>query len=561
MRIYCKFLNLNYLNKLIFILGWIHKIRNHGNIIFLDLRDKTGLIQVVLKNINKKKFSLFLKLESCIFIKGFLTFRDFSFYNFYSINGNLEIYCYQFFIINKSINFSFNFNNYYISDFINLSNRHLILRSFYMQNNLKFRYEFIKYIRHFFNIEFFLDIETPFLTKNTPEGARNFLVIYRLNYSKFFALPQSPQIFKQILMISNFDKYYQIVKCFRDEEYRKNRQSEFTQLDFEITFYKNYDILYFFSNLIIFLFKIFMNYNIYSFLFINYKKSKKYFFNDKPELRFKLNYYNFCVFFNFKFFLFNLNSNFIILSLFNFYKIFGNNFKNFVFFINKNFFSINIYILLKIKKYSLIYYFNNFFYKNFINFFFDINIIFNLSRIGDVFINIILFENFINLFIIYLYNICFSKFIFFNNYLNYKFLPIWVLNFPLFNYNFFLKKYNCVHNPFSSPFNLDVIYLDFFIINCFSKSYDIIINSSEIGGGSIRNNKIYIQKRIFYILRSSFSFFINILKLGTPLHGGIALGIERFLILFIQSKSIRDVIAFPKSERGFCLLTNSPDFL
>lgn len=561
MRVYCGLLNLKYLNKLIFIFGWINKIRNHGNIIFLDIRDKTGSIQIILKNINKKKFSNLLKIESCIFIKGYLVLRDFLFYNFFLFNGNLEIYCYSFFIIDPSLNINFDLNDYLLTDFINLKNRCLTLRSVYMQNNLKFRYNFIKYIRNFLNKEFFIDIETPFLTRNDQDGARNFLVIYRFNKLKFFSLAQSPQIFKQFLMISNFDKYYQIVKCFRDEDFRRNRQSEFTQIDFEISFYKIFDIIYFFLNLIIFLFKIFMNYNVFYFFLIEYKKSIKYFLSDKPDLRFKFVYYNFLNFYKFKYFLINFKSEFIILNIKGFFKIFGNNFKNFLFFINKNFFLINIIFFINCKKYYYVFYNNIFFFKKNIKFFFEINIFFNNFNFDDFFIIINIKDKFINLFIFYLYTLCFSEFSFLNNYFNYNFLPIWVFNFPLFKYDIILKKNNYIHNPFSSPLNFDNLYLDFYILNCYSKSYDIIINGSEIGGGSIRNNKIYIQKRIFFILNYNFDFFLKFLNFGTPIHGGIALGLERFLILFLFSKSIKDVIAFPKTQKSFCLLTNAPNLL
>lgn len=559
MKIYCNLLSKKNLNKLVYIFGWINKIRNHGNIIFLDIRDKTGFIQIILKNINKKKFSIFLKLESCIFLKGFLVLRDVLFYNFFLFNGNLEIYCYNFFIINLSSYLNFDINNYLLTDFVNLRNRCIILRSNYMQNNLKFKYNFVKYIRNFLNKEFFIDIETPFLTRNNSEGARNFLVIYRFNKLKFFALTQSPQIFKQFLMISCLDKYYQIVKCFRDEDFRKNRQSEFTQIDFEISFYKNYDIIYFFLNLIIFLFKIFMSYNLFNFFFIEYKKSVKYFLSDKPDLRFKLIYYNFLNFYKFKYFLINFNYKFVVINIMNFNYVFGNNFKNFYFFINKNFFFINILFFINLKKYYFIFYNSNF--LNNIKFFFEINIFFNNFNYKNFFIIININNKLINLFISYIYILCFSKFSFFNNYFNYNFLPIWVFNFPLFEYNIILKKYNYIHNPFSSPLNFDNFYLDFFILNCYSKSYDIIINGSELGGGSIRNNKIYIQKRIFFILICNFDFFLKFLKFGTPIHGGIALGLERFLILFLFSKSIKDVIAFPKTQKGFCLSTNAPNIL
>lgn len=561
MRVYCGLLNLKYLNKLIFIFGWISNIRNYGNIVFLDIRDKTGCIQIVLKNINKKKFSIFLKLESCIFIKGFLVLRNVGFYNFFSFNGNLEIYCYNFFIINLSSNLNFNINTNLLTDFVNLKNRCLILRSNYMKNNLEFKYNFVKYIRNFLNKEFFIDIETPFLTRNNSDSSRNFLVIYRFNKLKFFALTQSPQIFKQFLMISNFDKYYQIVRCFRDEDSRRNRQFEFTQIDFEISFYNNYDIIFFFINLIIFLFKIFMNYNLFLFFLIDYKKSIRYFLSDKPDLRFKLIYYNFLNFYKFKYLLIEFKINFIILNLLNLNYIFGNNFKNFLFFINKNFFFIDILFFINLKKKYLFFLNNIFFKKKNIKFFFEINIFFNTFNYKNFFIIININDKLINLFIFYIYILCFSKFSFFNNYLNYNFIPIWVFNFPLFEYDIIFKKYNYVHNPFSSPLNFDNLYLDFYVLNCYSKSYDIIVNGEELGGGSIRNNKIYIQKRIFFILNANFNFFLKFLEFGTPIHGGIALGLERFLTLFLFSKSIKDVIAFPKTQKGFCLSTNAPNIL
>ncbi|ASS47121.1 Aspartyl-tRNA synthetase [Candidatus Nasuia deltocephalinicola] len=546
---YCNNLSLFYLNKLVYIFGWINNIRNHGNTIFIDLRYKTGFIQLILKNFNKKRIKDFLKIESCVLVKGFLIRRDFKYFNIFYKNGNTELYCYNIFIINKFLNLNFNYNNYYLSEFLRLKNRYLDLRGFFKKNNIIFRYNFIKYIRNFFDKELFIDIETPFLTKNTPEGSRDFLIPSRIFNCNFFALPQSPQIFKQLLMISGFDRYYQVVKCFRDEDLRSNRQFEFTQIDCEISFFENFDIINIITNFILLTFIFFLNYKNIYFLYINYINCKIDFYTDKPDLRINIKYYNLFNLFKFKYFLKKKKINLFAFNLYNGLLLFGNNFKNFLNFIKKDII-INFY---------------NFLYKKNIKYFFYIKNYFNYNFKDLIFI-FFFNEKFLNLFFYYLYSITFSIFGICNNFLNYKFLPLWIFDFPLFEYNKKNKKYEYLHNPFSSPLNFDKLYLDFLPIKILSKSYDIIINGDEIGGGSVRNNQSFIQKRIFFILNYenweiNFDFFLKALNCGAPIHSGIALGVDRFIKIFLPINSIRDIIAFPKSQSGFCLLTNSPNYI
>lgn len=560
---FCGNISNKFLNKNIILTGWINSFRNHGSTIFINLRDKTGLIQLVFKNFNKKKKNFFLKTENCISIKGFLVIRNLKNFNIYTYNGFKEIYCYNIFIINIFFFPSFNYNDYYLSEIIRLKNRYLDLRGVLKQNNLKFRFNLIKYFRNFFNKELFIDIETPFLVKSFPEGSRDFIIPSRFYFNKFYALPQSPQIFKQLLMISCFDRYYQIVKCFRDEDFRKNRHPEFTQLDFEVSFLNNFDIIYLTSYLILFIFFFFFKYKILGFKFIKYIKCIDSFFIDKPDTRINIKYYNLNILFKYKFFLEKKILNLVLINFTNFYKLFGKNFYNFYFFIYKN---IIINFFFKKKKKYFYFYLFDYSNKYINNYLFFFKSYYNYNYNKDILVILIFNKFFLNLFIFFINLFCFSIFGIFNKYINYYYLPLWILNFPLFEYNYLNKKYNYLHNPFSIPINFDKLYLDFLPIKSFSNSYDIIINGNEIGGGSVRNDKIFLQKRIFFILNyknweSNFYFFFKALNCSPPIHCGIALGIDRLLIIFLPINSIKDIIAFPKTQKGCCLLTNTPSLI
>ncbi len=553
MRNYCNYLTIKNINEEVNLFGWVNNIRIFKNIIFIKFRDISGFIQILCKKNITHLWNdiLLLNNESCIEIFGILKNKKDNF-------DTLEVLAYYINILNYSISLPLDINNINNSENIRFKYRYLDLRRNDMLNIIKLRSNIKFFINSYFIKNNFIEVETPFLSKSFSEGANSYKVISRIYKNKFYSLPQSPQIFKQLLMISGIDRYYQIVKCFRDEDLRSNRQPEFTQIDVEMSFV-NFDILYNLINkLICNIWLNFKNYRLNNFFKkISYLDSINIYGTEKPDLRNPIKYnFNFSLFlFKNLFKKFNLNNikTIIVKNVFNILNI------NLIFnFLNNK----NIYNYLCIYIYDKK---NNIYkYKIFGNFNVDNDfiqkIICYLNIKINTFISIILLnKNFDFSFLINLRNYYCN---FFNLFKKNDFYPIWVTNFPMFSYDI-ANNISAYHHPFTMPLNITLSNLkcmDNYSL-LFANSYDLIINGYELGSGSKRIHNYEFQKEIFNILgiKKKYNFFLNSLKYGAPPHLGIALGLDRIIMLLTDIKNIKDVIAFPKTNSGLCLLTGSPD--
>ncbi|QJC38319.1 aspartate--tRNA ligase [Enterobacteriaceae endosymbiont of Donacia marginata] len=563
-KIYCGEINKEYINKEIILYGWIDNYRNLGKLIFVNIKDREGVIQAVFKPQYKIAYNVAITLRNnfCVKVKGKIVERTQKNKNFNLITGEIEIIVFNIFILNKSKPLPID-NNMINTEEMRLKYRYLDLRQIKMTKILKQRSIIISYIRNFLEKNNFLNIETPILTNSTPEGSRDYLVPSRIHKHNFYALPQSPQIFKQLLMIAGLDRYYQIAKCFRDEDLRSDRQPEFTQIDIEISFTKSKILRYFIEKMIFNIWKNIKNIFLDKFKILTFKKSMKYFGTDKPDLRNKLKLIDLSNFFIKK------NKNRIVsISIKNKYLS------------NFNIKGLSKYISY-IKKYNTndlnIFQVNNNKLINILNT--KNNFIINLNN--DQIKDIIYKNNCHNNDIIFIGTETINDNISSMGYLrkklgkdfnlikNNKWCPLWIIDFPLFKKNK-IGKLIPMNHPFTSPKKEFINNIDNFLKEnphqILSDSYDLVINGYEIGSGSSRINNYKIQKKIFNFLRinevvqkKNFGFFLEALQFGTPPHIGIALGLDRLIMLLTNTNNIRDVIAFPKTTSANCLLTQAPN--
>lgn len=553
------------IGQVVTVCGWVHKKRNLGQLIFISLRDRTGLVQAVIKQEQKDLFELAknIKSEFVIGITGIVNARDEKDINPEMNTGKIEILVQELIVFSESEITPFSILDKDVKEDLRLKYRYLDLRRPELQKNLFLRHKTAQVIREFLNQNNFLEIETPVLTKSTPEGARDYLVPSRIHPGEFYALPQSPQLFKQLLMVSGFDRYYQIVKCFRDEDLRADRQPEFTQVDMELSFVDIDDVIDLNERLLKKIFMEILGKEIKTpFLRLSYKEAMERFGSDKPDLRFDLEIKNLSEIVK--------NSGFKIFDeavenggSVRGFKVEKINFSRrqldcFAEFIKdfKTDFLANI-LIDKTGEYKS-------YLKKFLS---DEKIkeIINLfdAKPGDSILICADKENKIVLNALgNLRNYVAKKFDLINKD-EYKFL--WVTEFPMFEWSEEDKRFFAVHHPFTAPMDEDIKFLDSEPEKVRAKAYDIVLNGFELGGGSLRIYDRGLQKKIFDLLNlkqkdieERFGFLLEAFKYGVPPHGGLAYGFDRLVMLLLNQDYIRDVIAFPKVKDASCPLTSAP---
>ncbi len=558
---YCGKINLFDAGQIVEICGWVNRKRNHGGVIFLDIRDIRGIVQVVI-NPDNKDFYLAetIRNEFVLKISGLVIARGKGLNNPKLVSGEIEIKAQNIEILNTSKPTPFQINAINTSEEIRLRYRYLDLRNDAMQKRLQLRSRVTHYIRKFMDKHDFLDIETPFLTKATPEGARDYLVPSRTHPGKFFALPQSPQLFKQLLMISGFERYYQIIKCFRDEDLRSDRQPEFTQLDIETSFMNENEIMKMMERMTRYLFKSVINVDLGNkFPTITYEDAMEKYGLDCPDMRIPIQIISIDKLMkNVDFKIFSEpanNSSSRVAAL----KISGGasiSRKN----IDKYTKYVGIYgakglAYIKLNKNGPTSPILKFLNDEITNKIIEIT----SAKTGDIIFfgadkTKIVNESLGNLR---------EKIAKDLNLFDTKWAPIWVVDFPMFKIND-NGSLNATHHPFTAP-TVDKETLKQTTKTAFSRAYDLVINGSEVGGGSIRIHQVEMQKTVLKLLgisnqkaQDKFGFLLDALEYGCPPHGGMAFGLDRLIMVMTGTDLIRDVIAFPKTQTATCLLTDAP---
>jgi aspartyl-tRNA synthetase len=561
---YCGDVREKSIGKNIVVCGWVNSRRDHGGVIFIDLRDREGLLQIVFQPENKEIFKIAegLRNEYVVFVKGLVRKRPEGTLNPNIPTGSIEVVVSKIEILNTCHSLPFEISDYRkTSEELRLKYRYLDLRRPNFQKNFIMRHKVANEIRNFLNDEDFLEIETPFLTKSTPEGARDFLVPSRLHPGSFFALPQSPQLFKQILMVSGFDKYYQIARCFRDEDLRADRQLEFTQIDLEMSFVEENDVMDIIERMLSRVFKNVLNIEIkIPFERMSYEDAMLRYGSDKPDTRFEMEIKDFstelkeCSFSVFSSVIFKggIVRGLCIPKAASFSRSEIDELTNFV-----GEYGAKGLAWMKITESGA--------ESNIVKYFKAEEIEIIISKLGAKSGDLIVFladkEEIVTQGLGAL-RLKMSKDLRLIDKSKFNFL--WIVNFPLMEWDQEEQRWRALHHPFTSP--QDVVSLNKENAGTAkAKAYDVILNGIELGGGSIRIHRSDVQKKIFDILNISdesakekFGFLLDALTYGAPPHGGLALGFDRLCALMAGEDSIREVIAFPKTQKTMDLLSNAP---
>lgn len=562
------------LGQTVTLFGWVHRRRDHGGVIFIDLRDREGLAQIVFDPDNAPAFATAegLRNEYCIRITGLVRLRPEGTTNTDLASGEIEILCREVEVLNASITPPFQLDDDNLSETTRLTHRVLDLRRAPMQQNLMLRYRVSIEVRKFLDQLGFIDIETPMLTKSTPEGARDYLVPSRVNAGEFFALPQSPQLFKQMLMVAGFDRYYQIVKCFRDEDLRADRQPEFTQIDCETSFLNELQIREIFEGMIRHVFKVVQNVDLADpFPIMTHAEAMRLYGSDKPDLRVKLEFTDLSdVMSDVDFNVFaqaarSEGSRVVALRVPQGGKISRNEIDAYTKFVA--IYGAKGLAWIKVNEIANG---RDGLQSPIVKNIHDDALTEMIKRTGAQDGDILFFgadrDKVVNDAMGALrIKIGHSEFGKTHGLFEAGWRPLWVIDFPMFEYDEESGRYAAAHHPFTSPKDGHEDFLTTDPGKALSKAYDMVLNGWEIGGGSVRIHKESVQSKVFRALkideaeaRLKFGFLLDALQYGAPPHGGIAFGLDRIVTMMTGAESIRDVIAFPKTQRAQCLLTQAP---